>query len=78
MLAVPGMPLERDAAGHARVVQLVGILGVVAHEVNVPGIVAADETVLPPGHGRVRMRVRRSWNEARPYMVRLMVLMRLT
>jgi hypothetical protein len=39
------MLLERDTAGHARIVQLVGPLGVVAHEVNVPGSVAAGELV---------------------------------
>jgi hypothetical protein len=55
--AGPGVPLERDAAGRARVVQLVGLLGVVAHAVNVPGIVVAGEDVsVARAHGRVRMR----------------------
>ncbi|WP_185149033.1 hypothetical protein [Streptomyces sp. Ag109_O5-1] len=41
--AGPWVLLERDAAGHAHVMQLVGLLGVVTHETNVPGMVAADE-----------------------------------
>lgn len=45
MLAGTGMLLERYAAEHARVMQLVGLLGVVAHEVNVPGSAAAGETI---------------------------------
>lgn len=49
MLAGPGVPLERDAAGHARVMQLVGLLGVVAHEVNVPGRAGEAHTDLIPG-----------------------------
>jgi hypothetical protein len=39
------MPLERYAAGHARVMQFVGLLGVGAHEVNVPGSAAADDMI---------------------------------
>lgn len=45
MLAGAGMPFERYAAAHARVMQLVGLLGVVAHEVNVPGSAAAGEMI---------------------------------
>lgn len=49
MLAGAGMPLERDTARHARVMQFVGLLGVVAHQMNVPSSVAADEIVSWPG-----------------------------
>ncbi len=37
--------LERDAAGHAHVMQLVGLLGVETHRVNVPAMVVADEAI---------------------------------
>jgi hypothetical protein len=46
--ARPGVLLERDAAGHAHVMQFVGPLGVVTHETNVPGSLSADEAVFMP------------------------------
>jgi hypothetical protein len=53
VLAGPGVPLERDAAGHARVMQLVELLGVVAHEVNIPGRAGEAYTNLIPSVRRM-------------------------